>query len=238
MYNLLYYQAVLQLCTKLTDLECEEIVEKYAGAKPVANAGVGSLGAAMAFMLENLDKCKRFRKDLLDYDEEMMEDSNEFGESSKSADAKEQKPSTSGVQKSGVDIKALENELQSLCLPFLRIAALLRHHIYHQELPEVKTADFEFPRLIYFLELVTKSMDRDKFNGAKGLCFVPGTEFSLPKRWCEELMDLSPPFDTTRELIMNNHVAWQQPKLLGLPREYERLFTVSFLLILNFLDHY
>lgn len=176
-------------------------------------------------MLENLDRCKDLRKDLLDFDEMMTDKSSELGESSKAAENKDRK---SGAEKSEVDIKALEVEVQSLCLPFLRVAALLRHHIYHQDLPEIKTPEFEFARLVYFLELVTRSMDWDKFNAAKALCFVPGTEFTLPIKWCGELMELGPPHDTTRDLIMNQHVNWQQPKLLGLPREYERLFTVGY----------
>lgn len=226
MYNLLYYQVVLQLCTKLTDPEIDEILEKYSMSRPLSNTGVNNLGSALALLLENLDRCTKFRKGLSDFDDDMS-DPNEFGESSKSATAKEQKSNEeSEAEKSGVNIKALEIELQTLCLPFLRIAALLRNHIYHHELPEIKAPELEFARLVYFLELVTRSMDWEKFNSTKALCFVPGTEFSLPKQWAQELMDMGPPHDTTRDLIVSQHVAWQQPKLLGLPREYERLFTV------------
>jgi E3 ubiquitin-protein ligase UBR3 len=103
----------------------------------------------------------------------------------------------------------------------------LRHHIYHQELPEVRGAEWEFPRLVYFLELVTKSMDLKKFNAAKALCFAKNTELFLPIHWCQELKESRPPHDTTRELIVNQHLGWHQPQLLALPREYERLFTVS-----------
>lgn len=121
----------------------------------------------------------------------------------------------------------MEQQLQRLCLPFLRIAALLRHHLYHQELPEIASPQLEFVRLVYFLELVTSGMDWEVFNGAKALCFVPGTEKSLPRLWCDQFMDIKPPFDLIQELVVSQHAVWYQPRLLQLPREYERLFTVS-----------
>jgi E3 ubiquitin-protein ligase UBR3 len=123
----------------------------------------------------------------------------------------------------------MEKQLQNLCLPFLRVAALLRHHIYHHDLPEINNPQQEFARLTYYLELVTKSMDWKDFNATKALCFVPGTEFSLPNSWCQHLLEVMMSYRPTTELIANQHVNWQQPRLLGLPREYERLFTVSFL---------
>lgn len=231
MYNLLYYQIVLQFCSRLTDGECDEVIEKFTECKTVPENGVANLGAAMALVLNNLDRCKNFRQDpfvkefsqpfIDDEDVEMSEDC-EAGTSSKaSADA------TAPLPDMETKLKDFEIELQSLCLPYLRNAALLRHHIYHQELPEVKGPELEFARLVYFLELVTKSMDWKKFHAAKALCFAKDTELSLPIHWCKVLMESRPPHDTTRELIMSQHSAWHQPQLLALPREYERLFTVS-----------
>lgn len=195
MYNLLYYQVVVQLCTTLTDLECSEIIEKSDYFK----TGVSNLSSAMVFVLTHTARCRHLRRESLD-DETT----------------------------SRINMQSMEQQLQRLCLPFLRIAALLRHHLYFQELPEITSPQLEFVRLIYYLELVTNGMDWESFNGAKALCFIPGTETSLPKYWCEQLMDVGPPTDRIRELVMNQHVTWQQPRLLSLPREYERLFTVSF----------
>lgn len=196
MYNLLYYQVVVQLCTTLTDLECSEIIEKSDYSK----TGVTNLQSAMVFVLTHTARCRHLRRESLG-DEETT---------------------------SRLNMQSMEQQLQRLCLPFLRIAALLRHHLYFQELPEITSPQLEFVRLIYFLELVTNGMDWESFNGAKALCFVPDTEITLPKYWCEQLMDVVPPTDRIRELVMNQHVTWQQPRLLSLPREYERLFTVSF----------
>lgn len=124
-----------------------------------------------------------------------------------------------------VNLDVLEKKLQRLCLPFLRVAALLRHHIYHAEIPDIAGPHLEFARLVYFLELVTVSMDWDKFNASKALCFLPGTEMIMPRHWCVQLRSLRPTYESTRSLIVKQHIEWRQPRLLGLPREYERLFT-------------
>ena len=229
MYNLLYYQIVLQFCTRLTDEECDEVITKFTGSRVIPENGVSGLGPAMALVLNNLDRCKNFRQDPFenefnqpfeDDDDVEMSEECEAGASSAAAES-------DCVKDLEAKLVDFELELQSLCLPYLRNAALLRHHIYHQELPEVKGPELEFARLVYFLELVTKSMDWKKFSAAKALCFAKDTEISLPIHWCEVLKESRPPHDTTRELITSQHMAWHQPQLLALPREYERLFTVS-----------
>lgn len=60
-------------------------------------------------------------------------------------------------------------KVQKLCLPFLRIASLLKFHIYQHPLPEIRTPQSEFVRLVYYLELVTESMDWDCFNASVAL---------------------------------------------------------------------
>ncbi|ETN67230.1 hypothetical protein AND_000965 [Anopheles darlingi] len=214
MYNLLYYQVVLQLCTHLTEEECDLVIEQYGKGPPVVvrERGVPHIGAAMAFILNHLDRCKYIRSDSI-----LMADSESVG-----ADT------TASAFSDGsnrIDLDVFEKRLQRLCLPFLRIASLLRHHIYHAEIPEIAGPHLEFARLVYYLELVTVSMDWDKFNASRALCFLPGTELALPKNWCDQLRNLRPTYESTRSLIVNQHMEWRQPKLLGLPREYERLFT-------------
>lgn len=228
MYNLLYYQIVLQFCTRLTDEECEEVIQKFSDSRLVPENGVASLGAAMALVLKNLDNCKNFRQDPLEneFNQQFDDDDIDMDEETAGGTTAKESIDTSVSKDMDTKLKDFELELQSLCLPYLRNAALLRHHIYHQELPEVRGPEFEFARLVYFLELVTKSMDWKKFSAAKALCFAKDTEISLPIHWCEVLKESRPPHDTTRELIVSQHSAWHQPQLLALPREYERLFTV------------
>lgn len=233
MYNLLYYQIVTQLCVNFSDKECEYIIRTYGKSSTPKNYKQKKnpnpnqyLGRAIALVLNHTNRLVHLRLDSMP------------STSAASSNAKN-KQSTKGGRKNlssipsslgdNIDLKSLENQLQTLCLPYLRIAALLRLHLYHQDMPEIPAPHLEFVRLVYYLELVTDSMDWELFNASKALCFIPETEESLPRFWCEQLLTIRPPIDALSELAMiSQHVAWQQPKLLDLPREYERLFTVTF----------
>lgn len=227
MYNLLYYQVILKLCVTLTDSECDQIIATYAIDETVEFCGFNKLGSVMAFVLNKLDKCKHFRPN--------PSCSETDGPSTSEAPSNE--PSTS-AKPQPINLNLLEQQLQKLCLPFLRVAALLRHHLYEQSLPEITLPQLEFVCLVYFLELVTVDISWDSFDAAKALCFVPGNERKLPELWCEQLEALVRDNDMGRlvvtskaeavaSLITNQHGLWQQPRLLSIPAEYERLFTVS-----------
>lgn len=54
MYNLLYYQVVVQICSSLTESECDEIISKYSAEPMVSVTGVTSLGAAIALVLDEM----------------------------------------------------------------------------------------------------------------------------------------------------------------------------------------
>lgn len=253
MYNLLYYQIVVQLCVTLTELEVDYILahfgatsEEAAHSSSSASGNGGNrrsssarfgihqncaqLGKAMALVLNQMDRLSHLRRDSIPSTSTSASGSSSSSSTigADAATAAGGSGSGSAASTSEVNLKSMELQLQSLCLPFLRIAALLRQHLYRHEMPEISAPGLEFVRLVYYLELVTDSMDWDCFNASKGLCFIPGTEQTLPQFWCKQLMDVRPPIDTVRELVlMNQHSLWQQPRLLELPREYERLFTVS-----------
>lgn len=236
MYNLLYYQVIVKLCTTLTETECDQIITKYATNETIEFCGFSNLGSVMAFVLNNLDRCKHLRTNL-SFDDDS--NSTSFASTSSATMAPSTSSSSSAsTSQQQINLNLWEQQLQKMCLPFLRIAALLRHHLYEQSLPEINVPQMEFVCLVYYLELVTIDINWDSFDAAKALCFVPGMERKLPETWCEQLMALhresmEDSSRTVATLITNQHGLWQQPKLLSLPREYERLFTVSFHFILN-----
>lgn len=230
MYNLLYFQVIVKLCSSLTEAECDQILAKYAPNESVEFDGFSHLGMAMAFVLRVTNKCHQFRAASSSF----VRPKNipmpfTFPSTSSSSS-----PSSSSSQQP-INLNVFEQQLQKLCLPFLRIAALLRHHLYEQHLPEIEVPQVEFVRLVYFLELVTVDIDWNSFDAAKALCFIPGHELKLPELWCNQLMnlhrgalvDLDDRYKATSNLISNQHALWEQPRLLRLPREYEKLFTVS-----------
>ena len=57
-----------------------------------------------------------------------------------------------------VTFEQLEARLQANCLPYLRIAFLLRHYIYNEPLPDIWEADWEFTRLAQFLGMADMDM--------------------------------------------------------------------------------
>jgi len=213
MFNLLFYQIVLQFCTRLSDEEVDEVIKKYSEARVIPHNGVGHIGIAMALVLNNLDRCESFRTKK-DSSPSYVDDCNKMDDddSDENADVEmetEPTPASDVTDELELKLKDYENELQSLCLPFLRNAALLRHHVYHHEMPEIKGEEFEFARLVYFLELVTKSMDWKDFNATKALNFAKGLETALPIRWFETLKLSRAPHDTTTELIQSQHSVWK-----------------------------
>jgi len=123
-------------------------------------------------------------------------------------------------------------KIQSLCLPFLRVASLLRYHLYEQPLPQIRTPQTEFVRLVYYLELVTEGMSWDSFDSTVALNWQePEMNVSVPLFWCDQLLTFLANwqgYQSIRGLIMEQHISWQVPKLLSLPREYEKIFTVNF----------
>ncbi|GBP04994.1 E3 ubiquitin-protein ligase Ubr3 [Eumeta japonica] len=75
MYNLLYYQIVVQLCVTLTDLECDYIMENFNASPTQEQNNVSSrrnsmrsssmsyLGRAMALVLKNTNRLSHLRRD-------------------------------------------------------------------------------------------------------------------------------------------------------------------------------
>ncbi|XP_068083669.1 E3 ubiquitin-protein ligase Ubr3 isoform X2 [Anabrus simplex] len=118
----------------------------------------------------------------------------------------------------------LELQVQQLCLPFLRLASLLRHHLYEQPLPEITTPQSEFVRLVYYLELVTEGMDLKRFNAAVALNWPCG-DASTARTWCEEMVAFTNRSQiAARNLLVDQHILWNQPRLLRLPELYDKIF--------------
>ncbi|KAK6617898.1 hypothetical protein RUM43_014127 [Polyplax serrata] len=132
--------------------------------------------------------------------------------------------SSASDENTSANRQVIEEKVQSLCLPYLRIAALLRHYLFNEEIPEVRTESTEFVRLVYYLELVTEGMDWSKFNATVGLSFAE-SGLLIPRMWFRELsayIDRSQ--RSARTFLSKLHINWHPPKLLTLPHHYDRIF--------------
>jgi E3 ubiquitin-protein ligase UBR3 len=130
-----------------------------------------------------------------------------------------------------VNMVALELQVQKLCLPYLRIAALLKYHIYQQPLPEIRTSETEFVCLVHYLELVTEQIDWECFNAAAALNWPTETQMysASPESWCNQYaVFVAKSQIAARSFLVDQHITWQPPQLITLPNLYDDIFTVSY----------
>jgi E3 ubiquitin-protein ligase UBR3 len=127
-----------------------------------------------------------------------------------------------------VNMVALELQVQKLCLPYLRIAALLKYHIYQQPLPEIRTSETEFVCLVHYLELVTEQIDWECFNAAAALNWPTETQMysASPESWCNQYaVFVAKSQIAARSFLVDQHITWQPPQLITLPNLYDDIFT-------------
>ena len=123
-----------------------------------------------------------------------------------------------------VTIDQLEARVQVNCLPYLRIAALLRHYVYSEQLPDIWEQDWEFTRLSQFLGMADMDMSgRVASAPCLGWLVAPA---ELVSSWAGGME----PFAlrshlAARKLVLVNNI-WRQPQLLKLPKNYDAIFQV------------
>lgn len=113
-----------------------------------------------------------------------------------------------------------------MCLPFLRVATLLRHHLYEEPLPEILSTSEEFLKLVYYLELVPGGMDLSQFNAAVALS-SPTNNLDFIYDWINQLsVFINRSQVAARSFLSELHITWHQPCLLSLPSVYDKIFQV------------
>ncbi|XP_053987373.1 E3 ubiquitin-protein ligase Ubr3 [Hylaeus volcanicus] len=200
MYNLLYYQVILQISCGFTPAERNTILRRAQyGERPSTSSEI-----ILSRIIEYFNKSELYRTEDGTY-----------------------KPSTSSsTSYATIKMHIIEKQIQSLCLPFLRVAALLRYHLYEQPLPLITAPQTEFMILVYYLELVSEDMDWNVYHTAVTLNWKDSeASVSVPRLWCDQILAFANRTNAARNLILEQHISWQVPKLLSLPREYDKIFT-------------
>ena len=125
-----------------------------------------------------------------------------------------------------VSLEELENFVQTESLNFMRIASLLRHYIYSDQIPDIWEADWEFTRLAQFLGMADNDISGRVASGpCLGWLTAPS---NLCFTWCREIQTFSVKYYlAARKLILTNS-SWKQPQLLRLPKNYDAIFQVGF----------
>ncbi|CAG4991843.1 unnamed protein product [Colias eurytheme] len=125
------------------------------------------------------------------------------------------------AQSADVTIDQIEEEVQELVLPYLRIAALVRKHVYGGELPLAVDAAHEFAELARYLQLARAGGER-----AVAAHALPPHAADAARGWARQLAQAATGGQLAiGRVVRSLHVAWTGPALLRLPREYDRLFT-------------
>ncbi|CAM9941400.1 unnamed protein product [Lampetra planeri] len=136
---------------------------------------------------------------------------------------------------------SVEFSVQQGVLPFLRVAALLQHHLYRDELPTCQNPEEEFSALAEFLSLLEAPASAIGVpSSSAGAAANLGTDVAAPasarclrwstsprllvQRWCSELSGITCRSPADGLALLRRVDAWAQPRLLQLPRGYSCLF--------------
>jgi E3 ubiquitin-protein ligase UBR3 len=140
----------------------------------------------------------------------------------------------------GLDITDLEASAQELVLPFIRIAALVRHYVFEQDLPSIAEDANEFSGLIDFLELTNnKVVEEDEAMETEGAAIAvvsvadglnwfrvaaeEGGQLEMDL-WLQEFVPHIRRNCAKAKQLLQVNLLWSQPVLLRVPKNYDDIF--------------
>jgi len=200
-YNLCWTQACLKLACRLPTHHRTVLRDEWRrqANNPANHMKVDTLGAGLGIIIATLDSSGLFNDDV-----------------------DHPRGPTADSLPHDVTFDQLEARLQANCLPYLRIASLLRHYIYNEPLPDIWEADWEFTRLAQFLGMADMDMSgRVASAPCLGWLVPPAV---LVSSWATGMeMFATKSQLAARKLVLTNNI-WRQPQLLRLPRNYDAIF--------------
>uniref|UniRef100_T1JNI2 E3 ubiquitin-protein ligase n=1 Tax=Strigamia maritima TaxID=126957 RepID=T1JNI2_STRMM len=120
-------------------------------------------------------------------------------------------------------LQRIEENVQQLCVPFLRVASLLQHYVYKEELPDIPTLDREYSALMRFLGL-SGAGSFETIASSSGLLWLTDDPRIVLHNWCRDYGTFVFKSQIAARSLLNQQHVWQQPQLLRLPDQYERFF--------------
>ncbi|XP_061579524.1 E3 ubiquitin-protein ligase ubr3 isoform X2 [Cololabis saira] len=119
--------------------------------------------------------------------------------------------------------QSIEFSLQQFCLPFLRLACLLQHHLYGDNLTGC-LEDEEFSSLAVCLGLLPSAPQPSNTMHSASSLEWPVSAFSLITQWCTEVTGLSQLHAEQSLSLLVQDPQWAAPRLLQLPDNYNIIF--------------
>ncbi|KAG7252756.1 hypothetical protein CRUP_019878, partial [Coryphaenoides rupestris] len=119
--------------------------------------------------------------------------------------------------------QSIEFRMRQFCLPFLRLASLLQHHLYGDELTECLEEE-EFWTLAVGLRLVAPGTQAPGSSSASCLEWPAASAFQLVTQWCQEVTGLPEAHSENSLTLLVQDPQWAAPRLLQLPDNYNIIF--------------
>ncbi|KAK2143057.1 hypothetical protein LSH36_882g00050 [Paralvinella palmiformis] len=134
--------------------------------------------------------------------------------------------------------QSVESCVQEYCLPFIRVASLLQHHLYDDDLPQVDHSyvdvQEEFVLLVQFLDLLPSNTPGAvvsmSCNGggsvlsANCLQWYSADPLQLVRGWCEHFINYVSKNSRLARMLVSDSPLWNSPQLVKLPRDYDVIF--------------
>ncbi|XP_019636139.1 PREDICTED: E3 ubiquitin-protein ligase UBR3-like isoform X5 [Branchiostoma belcheri] len=127
---------------------------------------------------------------------------------------------------------SVEHHIQKYCIHSLRISALLRRHLFKEDLPDCQDPELEFQTLVKYLDLQhappptrgdASAVRERPFTSASCLHWaVPATQ--MISHWCQDFTSFVNRKQGPAKSLLLKNFAWKLPCLLRPPSSYDSIF--------------
>ncbi|KAK3103122.1 hypothetical protein FSP39_016629 [Pinctada imbricata] len=122
---------------------------------------------------------------------------------------------------------SVDMAVQESLAPFLRVASLIKYHVFSKELPSIKPGVTEFQHLCSYLELSPfPASDISHLTSASCVKWVTDEPLTIARAWCTDLANFANSHASDAKTLLLINPTWYIPKLIDLPHQYYRLFQV------------
>lgn len=122
--------------------------------------------------------------------------------------------------------QSVDQVVEKYCLPFLRISALMKSHLFNIEVPPPQPSQSEFEHLSAYLKLGSPSAEAVDGGCTSRVRWVVEEPHMLVRAWCVHITEFinSSTQEAKNLLLMNPN--WQKPALIKLPNCYYQIFQM------------
>ncbi|CAG5130488.1 unnamed protein product [Candidula unifasciata] len=122
---------------------------------------------------------------------------------------------------------SVEQTVEEYCLPFLRISALMKSHLFATDIPAIQPGQGEFQLLTQFLNLWRPAeASQDDCSSTRCTRWVVEEPHSLVRAWCVHITDFANAAPQEAKFLLQLNPNWQKPSLIKLHKRYYQIFQM------------